>query len=101
MHINEFGHSISELLTWIAKARKIEALGYDTLFVGDHGHTFPPMAGMMAAAAATTTLRIGSNVLANDFHHPIMLGREVAAIDTLANGRLVLGLGGMLSNIFS
>jgi probable F420-dependent oxidoreductase len=78
---------------WIAKAQKIEALGYDTLFVADHVHTFPPIAGMMAAAAATTTLRIGSNVFANDFRHPIMLGREVAAIDALSNGRVVLGLG--------
>jgi probable F420-dependent oxidoreductase len=42
---------------------------------------------------ATTTLRIGSNVLANDFYHSIMLGREIAAVDALTNGRLVLGLG--------
>ena len=45
---------------WIAKAQNIEALGYDTLFVADHVGTFPPIAGMMAAAAATMTLRIGS-----------------------------------------
>ena len=78
---------------WIAKARKVEALGYDTLFVAEHMDTFPPIAGMVAAAGATTTLRIGSYVLANDFHHPIVLGREVAAIDALSHGRLVFGLG--------
>jgi probable F420-dependent oxidoreductase len=48
---------------------------------------------MMAAAAATTTLRIGSNVFANDFRHPLILGREVAAVDLFSQGRLVLGLG--------
>src|SRR5262245_26137152 len=48
---------------------------------------------MMAAAAATTTLRIGSNVFANDFRHPVMLGREAAAIDVFSNGRLIFGLG--------
>jgi probable F420-dependent oxidoreductase len=48
---------------------------------------------MMAAAAATTTLRIGSNVFANDFRHPMLLAREVAAVDVFSNGRLVLGLG--------
>jgi probable F420-dependent oxidoreductase len=78
---------------WISKAQKMEALGYDTLFVADHLHTFPPFAGMMAAAAATTTLRIGSNVFANDFRHPLLLGREIAAIDALSTGRVVLGLG--------
>lgn len=78
---------------WIAKARKVEALGYDTLFVAEHMDTFPPIAGMVAAAGATTTLRIGSYVLANDFHHPIVLGREAAAIDALSHGRLVFGLG--------
>jgi probable F420-dependent oxidoreductase len=95
-HPFRFGVNVFEATTrdeWIAKAQKIEALGYDTLFVADHMHTFPPIAGMLAAAAATTTLRIGSNVLANDFHHPIMLGREAAAVDVLASGRLVLGLG--------
>jgi probable F420-dependent oxidoreductase len=78
---------------WSAKAQKIEALGYDTLFVADHAHTFPPIAGMMAAAAVTTTVRIGSNVFANDFRHPMMLAREMAAVDVFSNGRLVFGLG--------
>jgi alkanesulfonate monooxygenase SsuD/methylene tetrahydromethanopterin reductase-like flavin-dependent oxidoreductase (luciferase family) len=55
--------------------------------------TFPPITGMMAATAATTTLRIGSNVFANDFRHPIMLGREAAAVDLFSNGRFVFGLG--------
>jgi probable F420-dependent oxidoreductase len=95
-HSFRFGVNVYEAANrneWIAKAQKIEALGYDTLFVADHAHTFPPIAGMMAAAAATTTLRIGSNVFANDFRHPLMLAREVAAVDVFSNGRLVLGLG--------
>ena len=95
-HPFRFGVNVYEAAhrdEWIAKAQKIEALGYDTLFVADHAHTFPPIAGMMAAASATTTLRIGSNVFANDLRHPMMLAREVAAVDVFSNGRLVLGLG--------
>jgi probable F420-dependent oxidoreductase len=95
-HPFRFGVNVYEAANreeWIAKAQKIEALGYDTLFVADHAHTFPPIAGMMAAAAATTTLRIGSNVFANDFRHPMLLAREMAAVDVFSNGRLVLGLG--------
>jgi probable F420-dependent oxidoreductase len=78
---------------WIGKAQRIEALGYDTMFAGDHLICFPPIAGMMAAAAATTRLHIGSNVLANDFYHPVILARELAAIDMLSHGRLIVGLG--------
>jgi probable F420-dependent oxidoreductase len=48
---------------------------------------------MMAAATATTTLRVGTNVLANDFRHPLIVGAEVAAVDFFSGGRVVLGLG--------
>ena len=95
-HLFRFAVNVYEAATadaWIAKAQKAEALGYDTFFVADHLMTFPPITGMMAAAAATTTLRIGSNVFANDFRHPIMLGREAAAVDVFSHGRLVFGLG--------
>jgi probable F420-dependent oxidoreductase len=89
--VNVYGAESRE--EWVTKAQKVEALGYDCFFVADHLMTFPPITGMMAAAAATTTLRIGSNVFANDFRHPIMLGREAAAVDVFSNGRLVFGLG--------
>ena len=74
--VNVYGAESRE--AWVTKAQKVEALGYDCFFVADHLMTFPPITGMMAAAAATTTLRIGSNVFANDFRHPMMLGREAA-----------------------
>ena len=95
-HPFRFGVNVYEAATreeWIGKAQRIEALGYDCFFVADHVMTFPPIAGMMAAAAATTTLRIGSNVMGNDFRHPLVLCRELAAVDLLSNGRLVFGLG--------
>jgi probable F420-dependent oxidoreductase len=48
---------------------------------------------MLAAAGATTTLRIGSYVYDNDFRHPALLAKEAATIDVLSEGRLELGLG--------
>jgi probable F420-dependent oxidoreductase len=48
---------------------------------------------MVSAAEATSTLRIGSYVLGNDFRHPVMLAKEAATIDVLSNGRLELGIG--------
>jgi probable F420-dependent oxidoreductase len=79
---------------WTALARRAEALGYSTLLVPDH--FFPvlaPIPAMMAAAAATTRLRVGSLVLANDFRHPAVLAKELATIDLLSGGRLEVGLG--------
>ncbi len=47
---------------WADAARKVEAIGYSTLVTGDHiafGH-LAPMLALMAAADATTTLRLGT-----------------------------------------
>jgi probable F420-dependent oxidoreductase len=79
---------------WIATARKAEALGYSTLLVEDHLSTpLAPFPALVAAAEATTRLRIGTFVLANDFRHPVLLAREAASVDLLSGGRLELGLG--------
>jgi hypothetical protein len=47
----------------------------------------------MSAAAATTRLRVGTNVLNNDFRHPVLVAREAATADLLTDGRLQIGLG--------
>jgi probable F420-dependent oxidoreductase len=79
---------------WVALARRAEELGYGALLVPDHlSQQLSPIAAMATAAAATTTLRIGGFVFANDFRHPLMLAREAATLDLLSNGRLELGLG--------
>ena len=79
---------------WRAKARRIEALGYDTLLVTDHlGAQLAPIPAMAAALEATTRLRVGSYVLANDYRNPVLLAKEIATIDVLSGGRVELGLG--------
>jgi probable F420-dependent oxidoreductase len=78
----------------VEKARKIEALGYDTITFPDHlTDRVAPMPALVVAAEATTHLRVGTNVLNNDLRHPVMVAREAAAIDLLTDGRLQLGLG--------
>ena len=80
--------------SWADTAREIESLGYSTLFVPDHFHSgYGPIAAMTAAAVATTTLTVGSLVLACDFRHPAVLAKELATIDLLSQGRLEVGLG--------
>lgn len=79
---------------WRAKARRIEELGYDALLMPDHlGGQLAPIPALMAAADATTRLRLGSFVFANDFRNPVMLAKEAATIDVLSGGRLEFGLG--------
>ena len=79
---------------WQDKARRAEDLGFSTLVVPDHlAPIFPPLIPLVSAADATTTLRVGTFVLNNDFRHPVVLAREAAAVDLLTDGRLELGLG--------
>ncbi len=80
--------------SWADSVRELEALGYSTMFVPDHfSEGFGPIAAMATAAAATTTLNVGSLVLDCDFRHPAVLARELSTIDQLSEGRLEIGLG--------
>ncbi|MGZ6973198.1 MAG: TIGR03621 family F420-dependent LLM class oxidoreductase [Acidimicrobiia bacterium] len=76
-------------------ARQAEDLGFSTFFMPDHfvDHPLAPIPGIMAAAAATTTLRVGTLVLGNDYKHPVVLANEAATVDLLSDGRLELGVG--------
>jgi len=79
---------------WADKARKAEDLGYAVLTVPDHLAEFlAPIPAVMSAALATTTLRVGTNVLNNDLRHPVLVAREAATVDLLTDGRFQLGLG--------
>jgi probable F420-dependent oxidoreductase len=79
---------------WAAKARQVEALGYSSLCVPDHfDDQLAPMPALAAAAAATTTLRVGTLVLDNDYRHPLIVAKEAATLDLLSGGRFELGLG--------
>jgi hypothetical protein len=80
---------------WIAKARKIEDLGYSSLMLPDHLLTerVAPMPALVSAAEATKRILVGTYVLNNDLRHPVLLAREAAAVDLLTDGRLQLGLG--------
>src|SRR2546426_1330640 len=79
---------------WREVAQRAEALGYDTLLMPDHiTAQLAPVAALAAAAAATTTLRIGSFVFDNDYRNPVMLAREATSLDLLSSGRLEFGLG--------
>jgi probable F420-dependent oxidoreductase len=68
-------------------------MGYDVLHVPDHLGAPAPFPTLMAAAAATETLHVGTFVLNAAFYKPALLGRDVGALADLSAGRLELGLG--------
>lgn len=92
-----FGVQISTATSadeWAALARRAEELGYSSVFMPDHfGEQLSPGPALMAAADATTDLRIGTLVYANDYKHPVVLAKEVATLDLLSGGRFEFGLG--------
>jgi probable F420-dependent oxidoreductase len=79
---------------WKALARKSEDLGYSTLYVPDHlDDQWAPLIALTVAAEATTTMRVGTLVLDNDFRHPVVLAKEAATLDVVTGGRFELGMG--------
>ena len=78
---------------FVAMCRRAEDYGYDTIFAADHlGHAAPFQA-VVAAAAATERLRVGTLVVNVPFWNPALLAREIATADILTGGRLEVGLG--------
>ncbi|HEY2214872.1 MAG TPA: TIGR03621 family F420-dependent LLM class oxidoreductase, partial [Acidimicrobiales bacterium] len=79
---------------WRDLARKTEDLGYSTLYIPDHlDDQWAPMIALTVAAEATTTLRVGTLVLDNDFRHPVILAKEAATMDVVTGGRFEFGMG--------
>src|SRR5260370_9101687 len=74
-------------------ARRAECAGFDVVLAPDHVGTAGPFVMVQAAADATTSIRLGTYVLNNDFHHPVLLARAAATVDVLSDGRFELGLG--------
>jgi probable F420-dependent oxidoreductase len=87
-------HRAHSATQWRDRARAVESMGYAALYLPDHfGEQPGPIAALMAAADATTTLRMGPLVLDNDYRHPVVVAKEMATLDLLSDGRLDLGLG--------
>lgn len=92
-----FGAQVSRASSpkeWADTARRVEDAGYSTLTMPDHfGDQLAPVPALMAAADATTSLRIGTLVFDNDYKHPLVLAKECATLDLLSDGRLEIGFG--------
>jgi probable F420-dependent oxidoreductase len=80
-------------------AQRLEGHGFSMLLLRDHlvegpfPHQFAPLTALAFVAAHTTSLRVGTLVISNDFRYPALLAKEVATLDVLSGGRVELGIG--------
>ena len=86
-------------------AQAAETAGFAAVFVTDHPappvewiaggghHTVDPFVTLAWAAAATTTLRLQTNLFVPAYRHPLLSAKQVASLDVLSGGRVILGVG--------
>lgn len=85
-----------ETASLLALAEKAEGLGYDSLWVGDSLLARPrhdPLTLLAAVAARTRKPELGTAVLLPALRNPVVLAQQVATLDRIAEGRVILGVG--------
>ena len=102
MHPFRFGvmlESVRDADSLFAALDRAEIDGYSTVLIRDHlvaepfGPQLAPFTTLAMAAAHSSTLRLGTMVIDNDFRHPAVLAKEIATLDVLSGGRVELGIG--------
>ncbi len=77
-------------------AKKAEMLGYDSVWIGDSITAKPRHEALVmlgAIAAATERVELGSAVLLPMLRNPVLMAHQIATVDQLSEGRLILGVG--------
>jgi alkanesulfonate monooxygenase SsuD/methylene tetrahydromethanopterin reductase-like flavin-dependent oxidoreductase (luciferase family) len=77
-------------------ARRVEAAGLDSVWVGDSLTAKPrlePFTTLAAVAAQTQRVRLGTAVLLMALRHPVLLAQTLATVDLISRGRLVVAAG--------
>src|SRR5262249_31596075 len=88
--------SASELIDY---GVKMEELGYESLWAWDHillgvDPNFPiheALTILTAVAARTSKIKVGTGILVMPMRNPVILAKELATIDHISNGRLIVG----------
>jgi alkanesulfonate monooxygenase SsuD/methylene tetrahydromethanopterin reductase-like flavin-dependent oxidoreductase (luciferase family) len=77
-------------------ARRADAAGYDAVWVGDSIVAKPRLEALTTLAylaGITTRVRLGTAVLLPALRHPVVLAHQIANVDQISRGRVLLGLG--------
>jgi probable F420-dependent oxidoreductase len=90
----EGGHYYKESLEEVTRA---EALGFDSVWMEEHhavtNHYWPsPLTVLAGYATRTSRMTLGTDIVVAAFHHPVRLAEDVAMLDVMSGGRVVLGI---------
>jgi probable F420-dependent oxidoreductase len=93
----------------IRVAQHAEAAGFESVWTGEHlvlpspqglGSSMPPtlpfldtIVALTLIAANTTTIGVASGIIELPLHHPVVLAKQLASVDRVAAGRLIVGVG--------
>jgi probable F420-dependent oxidoreductase len=77
--------------------RGAEELGFDSVWMEEHhavtNHYWPsPLTVLAGYATRTSRMTLGTDIVVAAFHHPVRLAEDVAMLDVMSNGRVVLGI---------
>ncbi len=95
-HPFRFGVQIAKLppATWQADAQRIEAMGFDTIFLPDHFSTqWDPTTALAGIAAVTDRIKVGALVYDVDYRHPVVFAKAAATLHLMSGGRHEFGIG--------
>ncbi|MCY4071112.1 MAG: TIGR03619 family F420-dependent LLM class oxidoreductase [Chloroflexi bacterium] len=90
--------------TIAASARLAEALGFDSVWTTDHvlmpadmpepyGNLIESLVALTIAATATERVQLGTSIIVMPQREPVLLAKQLAGIDVVSGGRLILGAG--------
>jgi alkanesulfonate monooxygenase SsuD/methylene tetrahydromethanopterin reductase-like flavin-dependent oxidoreductase (luciferase family) len=78
---------------WLAAARHAEDMGYSSLLMPDGTQLLSPLPALALAAGATTSLRVGTWVLASPLRPPRLAAWDAHTLSVLTGGRFEMGIG--------
>jgi alkanesulfonate monooxygenase SsuD/methylene tetrahydromethanopterin reductase-like flavin-dependent oxidoreductase (luciferase family) len=78
-----------------------ERMGFDHAWTYDHltwrslrdGPWFGALPTLVAAAGATSRIRLGTMVASPNFRHPVTFAKELMTLDDISDGRITAGIG--------
>ncbi len=91
-------HPMLQLRSDIAFAERLDALGYDEFWVGEHHSTgweviASPELFLAAVAERTHRIRLGTGVVSLPYHHPFNVAQRMVQLDHMSGGRVIFGSG--------
>jgi probable F420-dependent oxidoreductase len=114
MHVGVVMFPTDRAIQPVPLAREVEARGLESLWFPEHSHipvsrktpwpggadlpemywrTHDQFVALGAAAAVTSRIRLGTGICLVAQRDPLWLAKEVASLDTISNGRVILGVG--------